>query len=50
MFVSVDLVGHSRPEDQEQVGEYMALLKQMGHSQVEGYIWYVYSNQIESVR
>ena len=42
--------GHSRPEYQEQVREYMSLLKQMGHSQVEGYIWYVYSNQIESVR
>lgn len=42
--------GHSRPEYQEQVREYMSLLKQMGHSQVEGYIWYVYSNQIEPVR
>lgn len=42
--------GHSRPEYQEQVREYMHLLQHMGHSQVEGYIWYVYSNQIESVK
>ena len=42
--------GHPRPEYQEQVREYMTLLQQMGHHQVEGYIWYVYSNQIESVK
>ena len=42
--------GHSRPEYQEQVREYMRLLKQMGHHQVEGYLWYVYSNKIESVK
>ena len=42
--------GHPRPEYQEQVKEYMTLLKQMGHQQVEGYLWYVYSNQIEPVK
>lgn len=42
--------GHPRPEYQEQVREYMTLLQQMGHHQVEGYIWYVYSNRIESVK
>ena len=42
--------GHPRPEYQEQVREYMTLLQQMGHHQVEGSIWYVYSNQIESVK
>lgn len=42
--------GHPRPEYQEQVREYMTLLKQMGHQQVEGYLWYVYSNQIEPVK
>lgn len=42
--------GHPRPEYQEQVREYMTLLEKMGHPNVEGYLWYVYSNQIESVR
>ena len=42
--------GHPRPEYQEQVREYMTLLKKMGHQQVEGYLWYVYSNQIEPVK
>jgi len=42
--------GHPRPEYQEQVREYMTLLKQIGHQQVEGYLWYVYSNQIEPVK
>lgn len=42
--------GHPRLEYQEQVREYMTLLKQMGHQQVEGYLWYVYSNQIEPVK
>ena len=42
--------GHPRPEYQEQVREYMTLLKQMGHQQVEGYLWYVYSNKIEPVK
>lgn len=41
--------GHPKEEYQTQVKEYMRLLQQMGHSQVEGYLWYVYSNQIESV-
>lgn len=50
-FVVVDFkFGHPRPEYQEQVREYMSLLQQMEHRQVEGYIWYVYSNQIESVK
>ena len=42
--------GHPRPEYHEQVREYMELLRQMGHSQVEGYLWYVYSNKIEEVK
>lgn len=50
-FVVVDFkFGHPHSEYQEQVREYMSLLQQMGNRQVEGYIWYVYSNQIESVK
>ncbi|MGN1375238.1 MAG: UvrD-helicase domain-containing protein [Prevotella sp.] len=32
-----------------QVSEYMSLLNNMGHKNVKGYIWYVYSNIIEEV-
>ncbi len=42
--------GRPHPEYHDQVKEYMTLLQEMGHQQVEGYLWYVYSNQIEQVR
>ena len=41
--------GAQREEYHQQVREYMQLLQQMGHTQVEGYLWYVYSNQIKEV-
>ena len=41
--------GRPRPEYHEQVREYMHLLQQMGHPNVEGYLWYVYANKIEKV-
>lgn len=41
--------GRPRAEYQDQVREYMRLLQQMGHTQVEGYLWYVYSNKIDTV-
>ena len=41
--------GSQREEYHQQVREYMQLLHQMGHPQVEGYLWYVYSNQIKEV-
>ena len=42
--------GHQREEYHEQVREYMNLLRQMGHKQVSGYLWFVYSNQIIEVK
>ena len=33
-------------EHLKQVREYMDLLMQMGHKQVKGYLWYVYTNRI----
>ncbi len=49
-FVVVDFkFGKPRPEYRDQVGEYMNLLRQMGHREVEGYLWYVYTNKIETV-
>ena len=41
--------GHPRDEYRQQVGEYMQLLRDMGHHHVSGYLWYVYSNKIEQV-
>ena len=41
--------GRPRQEYHDQVREYMQLLGQMGHTCVEGYLWYVYSNKIEKV-
>ncbi len=38
--------GREREEYMHQVQEYMDLLRKMGHPQVEGHIWYVYSNKI----
>ena len=49
-WVVVDFkFGHPKPEYHEQVREYMNLLASMGHHNIHGYLWYVYSNQIEEV-
>ena len=49
-WVVVDFkFGSERPEYHDQVREYMNLLRQMGHSQVTGYLWFVYSNKIVAV-
>jgi hypothetical protein len=42
--------GHPRSEYHDQVREYMKLIRQMGHQHVEGYLWFVYSNQIIEVK
>ena len=42
--------GTPQPEYHDQVREYMQLLSTMGHQNVTGYLWYIYSNQIEEVR
>ena len=41
--------GRSRPEYQQQVQQYMQLLQEMGMPHVRGWLWYVYSHQIEEV-
>ena len=41
--------GHPNPEYHAQVRRYMDLLQSMGHQNIKGYLWYVYSNQIEEV-
>ena len=41
--------GHPAPEYHTQVRQYMDLLASMGHQNIKGYLWYVYSNKIEEV-
>ena len=41
--------GHPDPEYHTQVRRYMDLLSSMGHQNIKGYLWYVYSNKIEEV-
>ena len=49
-WVVVDFkFGHPNPDYHNQVRTYMDLLRSMGHERVSGYLWYVYSNIIESV-
>lgn len=41
--------GKKKPEYVSQVKEYMELLQNMGYNNIRGYIWYVYSEEIEEV-
>ena len=41
--------GRQKNDYPKQVRNYMKLLKTMGHTEVKGYLWYVYSNIIEEV-
>ena len=41
--------GREREEYMHQVQEYMHLLHKMGYTKVEGHIWYVYTNKIQTV-
>lgn len=42
--------GAYRPEYTEQVRRYIALTKAMGYNDVRGYLWFVYTNNIEEVK
>ena len=49
-YVVVDFkFGRKRDAYQTQVQAYMQLLRAMGHKDVKGYLWYVYTNEIEEV-
>ena len=41
--------GRKKKEYKNQVSEYMGLLEEMGYKNVKGYIWYVYTNEIENI-
>ena len=41
--------GKKKPEYSTQVREYMSLLSDMGYTDIKGYIWYVYSGELENV-
>lgn len=50
-WVVVDFkFGRPMEEYHDQVREYMQLLSEMGHTNIKGFLWYVYSNQIEEVK
>ena len=42
--------GHPREDYRQQVKSYMELLTSMGCKNITGYLWYVYSNQIQEVK
>lgn len=42
--------GKKKQGYRSQVKEYMNLLTQMGYSNVKGYLWYVFENELENVR
>ena len=49
-WVVVDFkFGSPKDEYSDQVREYMQLLADMGHTNIKGYLWFVYSNRIEEV-
>ena len=41
--------GKKKLEYSTQVREYMSLLSEMGYTDIKGYIWYVYSEELENV-
>lgn len=41
--------GHPRPEYRQQVLQYMSLIAEMGYKSIKGYLWFVYTNEIEEV-
>lgn len=48
--IVIDLkFGNEKPSYHQQVREYVSLLQNMGHSHVEGYLWFVYTHSIVKV-
>ena len=41
--------GTAKPEYEDQMKGYMTLIHQIGYDEVEGYLWYVYKNNILKV-
>ncbi len=41
--------GKKKDEYRSQVRDYMNLLQAMGYTHIEGYLWYVYANELEQV-
>jgi hypothetical protein len=49
-WVVVDFkFGNEHAEYHDQVRQYMELLRQMGHTSISGFLWYVYANRIVEV-
>lgn len=50
-YIVVDFkFGNEKAEHHDQVSHYVDLIRAMGHNDVEGFLWYVYSNKIVEVR
>lgn len=50
-FIIVDFkFARERDEHHRQVSAYMDKLQAMGHTNVEGYLWYVYENKVQTVQ
>lgn len=50
-FIVVDFkFARERDEHHQQVSNYMTQLQNMGHTNTEGYLWYVYENRIVPVK
>lgn len=41
--------GSHKPEYVSQVRNYMSLLADMGYSNIDGYLWYIYTNEFEKI-
>ena len=42
--------GNPKESHRKQVREYMNLLTEMGYTQVRGYLWYVFNNELEEIK
>ena len=41
--------GKPQPSYNNQIKEYMMLLREMGYTNVRGYLWYVFNNELEEI-
>jgi hypothetical protein len=50
-FIVVDFkFGRERDIHHDQVQDYIEQLQKMGHTDIEGYLWYVYENRVCKVK
>ena len=47
---NAEKVGYTHSDNVKQVGNYMKLLREMGYSDVKGWLWYVLEDKVEEVK